>query len=437
MISALFNIHFLSSSTFRTEIRNILRKLQYDIKIHLVDEVPVEFTDMHVRPDTKYGVPPVINNKNHPLHPPSPTYGVPGHEPGSPSTRVVGSSFPNEFERTPAFASTPPPSPTYGVPKNTYIPPPSINSFQVNPSTQDAIYFRGNRIPTSSSEGGYVYNRPAANLKSAPLSSQSQVKRADSEDSKSDGDEDEEKDSGSVRSIEFTTDAPRPPPEFFFSEQFEMTQRPPTAPTSSVPVLQQTHAFHPQEQPFFPNSPPAPFSTAAYQEQRSLNLQTPAEQTEPLPTLATDTQPPSPQAKNYYRTDSQASATSTKYNQAEWFRRISRSLTNGSDVQVERNATFLNELRVKKEMLQSLFPAEDDENADEEIDEDLIINFGAARTGNRTSRIKRQSFYSNRLCETTTQFIEPQTALSRDGEWKFIVNQVESARQLVQVEYCA
>lgn len=98
------------------------------------------------------------------------------------------------------------------------------------------------------------------------------------------------------------------------------------------------------------------------------------------------------------------------------------------------------ELRQKKEMLRILFPEED--QAEEE---DLIIHFNtqtqAPIGGNRT-RTKRQSnLVTNELCESTTQFIEPQAALTRDGEWKYIVNQVDNrdlrVRQLVKVEICA
>lgn len=381
----------------------------------------MDFNDVQPRPDTKYGVPPASsNNNNHNknnLKPPSPTYGVPGHEPGSPSTRI--SNFPpNEYEQPPTTFVVSTPAPTYGVPKNSYIPP--INSFQLNPSIQSPNYYIDNRVLSKGSSegggGGYVYDKPNANLQNFPLTAQLQGKRTDGSDSSSKSDESEEL----IRNIQFTTESPRAAPDFFFSEQFETTPTPtPTVVTSSHPILQkeqnQQHAFHPQEQPFLPNSPPAPFSTAVYQE-RSLNLQQP-EQLEPLPTLATDTLPPLPEAKNFYRTDTKRQ-TRTIYNQADWFKRISRSLTNGSEsVEVKRsgpNSTYFNDLRSSKELLESLFSS----NGDEELEEDLIINFEAAHSGgNRTSRKKRQSVFTNRLCETTTQFIEPQAALTRDGQY--------------------
>lgn len=390
--------------------------------MHLADEVPLDFHDKkHVKPDNKYGAPPVINSSpNSNNNPPSPTYGVPGLDPGSPSTRI-GNSFPNEYEQPPVLVSKPaptygPPAPTYGPPltspKNAYIPP--INKFQVNPSIQSPNYYSSKGADSSSSGdgAGYVYNKPNANLKSSPQqSAKLQAKQASvgEDDSKSD----EDKDEGSIRGIQFTTETPRAAPDFFFSEQFE--QRPPVV-TSSLPIpQQQQHAFHPQEQPFLPNSPPAPFSTAVYQEQqRSQRLQQ-EQQLEPLPTLALDTEPPSPQAKNYF--DSQPAQSSSNYNQADWFRRISRSLGNESAVVEviripERNETFLSEMRSKMEMLRSLYSGE------EEAEEDLVINFEAAHGGNRTNRrTKRQSIEGNRLCEVTTRFIEPQAGLTRDGEY--------------------
>lgn len=406
----------------------------------MADEVPLDFNDMHVKPDPKYGVPPVNNNNNpnknnnpnnnnNNLSPPSPTYGVPGHNAGSPSTRT--GSYPNAYQPPPVFVSTP--APTYGPPKNAYIPP--ITNFQVIPSIQNPNYYSGSQVPKGTSPdggggggAGYVYNKPNANLKSSPMSAKLQAKQ-DLGDDDSKSDEEEE---GSIRSIQFTTETPRAAPDFFFSEQFEQPPPPPPVVTSSLPILQQ-HAFHPQEQPFLPNSPPAPFSTAVYQQeqqqqQRNQKLQQQQQQQEQADqlTLSEYTQPPSPKAKNYYDSQPVQSQTNTNYNQAEWFRRISRSLTNESEIvevkRVERNETFLSEMRSKKELLKSLLPS-GEERDEEEVDEDLMINFEAAHAlgGNRTRRTKRQSIGSNRLCETTTQFIEPQAALTRDGRWSIVL----------------
>lgn len=389
---------------------------------------------MHVRPDTKYGAPPPPTSGEGSPRPPSPTYGVPGHEPGSPSTKSSG-TYPNgfDYERPPS-----PPSPTYGVPKNSYIPPAnSEKNFQVN----TAVF-----VPVSAAKGasGYVYDRPSENLQSAKMRARTDASTGDSKSSESD-----EK----VNNVHLTTTSPRAEPEFFFSEQFERlattTQAPTTQAqliTSSQLVLEQHQqpVFHPQEQPFFPNSPPAPFSTAAYREQ---GQGTRRDSLEPLPTLATRPQPPDVNAKDFFRYSDPV----TDYNQSDWFKRISRA-ANHSDVSISEsaeeldsepqrqpamtmNATFIREMREKQETLRLLFPA----ISRDDVEEDLIIDFNAARAlgGNRTSRRKRQDLTTHSVCDTTSQYIEPQTALSRDGEWKFIVNQVESARQLVKVEYCA
>lgn len=371
------------------------------MQVHLVDEIPVEFTDMHVKPDTKYGVPPVISGNT---PPPSPTYGVPGFEPGSPSA-----SFPNEFERAPPPK---PPSPTYGVPNNLYIPPVATSNnknFQ-----EDRNYLKNNNRGSTPREGGYVYNKPNEKLKSAKILAQG---KDSGDDSKSDSNESEEK----VKNVELTTTGPSAAPEFFFSEQFDrpLTTSPPV--TTSQLVVQQQHVFHPQEQPFLPNSPPAPFSTAVYQQDPRQRLQQQQQLEPPLPTLAREPQPPAVDAKDYFRYDSLSAQ--SNYNQADWFRRISRSLMNESKTtettrQQPLNATFIQELREKQETLRILFPDGSNDNR-EELDEDLIIDFKAARAlgGNRTHRAKRQQSLTRQvMCETTAQYIEPQAALTRDGE---------------------
>lgn len=71
------------------------------------------------------------------------------------------------------------------------------------------------------------------------------------------------------------------------------------------------------------------------------------------------------------------------------------------------NETYYEELRHKKETLETLFQ---DAGSTEEDEEDLIINFG-----NKT-RTKRQSFGRSTLCETRTQFIQPQAALNSKGK---------------------
>lgn len=53
------------------------------------------------------------------------------------------------------------------------------------------------------------------------------------------------------------------------------------------------------------------------------------------------------------------------------------------------------------------------------------------------SRTKRQSSGRSTLCETTSQFITPQAALNSRGNWMFVVNEENTARQMVKAELCA
>ncbi|XP_055318359.1 protein spaetzle 5 isoform X2 [Sitodiplosis mosellana] len=52
-------------------------------------------------------------------------------------------------------------------------------------------------------------------------------------------------------------------------------------------------------------------------------------------------------------------------------------------------------------------------------------------------RPKRQSAGREQLCQTTYQYITPQAALNSQGNWMYIVNQVDTTRQLVRTETCA
>ncbi|CAO1354706.1 unnamed protein product [Diamesa serratosioi] len=53
------------------------------------------------------------------------------------------------------------------------------------------------------------------------------------------------------------------------------------------------------------------------------------------------------------------------------------------------------------------------------------------------SRNKRQSPMREQLCETKSNYINPQAALNARGNWMYIVNGVDSATQLVKTETCA
>lgn len=53
------------------------------------------------------------------------------------------------------------------------------------------------------------------------------------------------------------------------------------------------------------------------------------------------------------------------------------------------------------------------------------------------NRTKRQSPMREQLCETKSNYINPQAALNARGNWMYIVNGVDSATQLVKTETCA
>lgn len=53
------------------------------------------------------------------------------------------------------------------------------------------------------------------------------------------------------------------------------------------------------------------------------------------------------------------------------------------------------------------------------------------------NRTKRQSPTREQLCETKSNYINPQAALNARGNWMYIVNGVDSATQLVKTETCA
>lgn len=57
--------------------------------------------------------------------------------------------------------------------------------------------------------------------------------------------------------------------------------------------------------------------------------------------------------------------------------------------------------------------------------------------GKTNYRPKRQSPGRIELCQTNYQYITPQAGLNSQGNWMFIVNQVDNARQLVRTETCA
>lgn len=87
---------------------------------------------------------------------------------------------------------------------------------------------------------------------------------------------------------------------------------------------------------------------------------------------------------------------------------------------------------------------------DVSLNMDLLDIVGVSNTDNNNNnsnddsngekkapRTKRQSSTRSTLCETTSQFITPQAALNSHGNWMFVVNEENTARQMVKAELCA
>ncbi|XP_055843147.1 protein spaetzle 5 [Episyrphus balteatus] len=66
---------------------------------------------------------------------------------------------------------------------------------------------------------------------------------------------------------------------------------------------------------------------------------------------------------------------------------------------------------------------------------DLYDMVGVSKE-NRRHRVKRQSEGRSQLCQTSSQFVMPQAALNSKGNWMFVVNEQNTARQLVKAELC-
>ncbi|XP_022208379.2 protein spaetzle 5 [Drosophila obscura] len=75
---------------------------------------------------------------------------------------------------------------------------------------------------------------------------------------------------------------------------------------------------------------------------------------------------------------------------------------------------------------------------DVSLNMDLLDIVGVAgNPSKKRSRTKRQSPGRSTLCQTTSQFITPQAALNSRGNWMFVVNEQNTARQMVKAELCA
>lgn len=146
----------------------------------------------------------------------------------------------------------------------------------------------------------------------------------------------------------------------------------------------------------------------------------------------------------------------TPYNATLWLKRIVRDLSlKQKAIQAEQaEMQQLKEQAVKmaKEASEEQEVERKQEQQEEEqhkrsmrdvsLNMDLLDIVGVSDNNSNTknkekSRIKRQSPSRSTLCETTSQFITPQAALNSRGNWMFVVNEENTARQMVKAELCA
>ncbi|KAH8305574.1 hypothetical protein KR059_001861 [Drosophila kikkawai] len=139
---------------------------------------------------------------------------------------------------------------------------------------------------------------------------------------------------------------------------------------------------------------------------------------------------------------------STPYNATLWLKRLVRDLS--------RKQRQIGEEEVEEEVVEEedeqaeeeLEPDEDQDQAQEHVQSkrdvslnmDLldIVGVDAPNPHNQLKkRTKRQSPGRSTLCQTTSQFITPQAALNSRGNWMFVVNEQNTARQMVKAELCA
>ncbi|XP_033160799.1 protein spaetzle 5 [Drosophila mauritiana] len=133
---------------------------------------------------------------------------------------------------------------------------------------------------------------------------------------------------------------------------------------------------------------------------------------------------------------------STPYNATLWLKRLVRDLS-----RKQRQPDDVQEEVVEPENDQTEEAEEQDDPAKEHpkskrdvsLNMDLldIVGVEAPNPLKKRSRTKRQSPGRSTLCQTTSQFITPQAALNSRGNWMFVVNEQNTARQMVKAELCA
>lgn len=136
------------------------------------------------------------------------------------------------------------------------------------------------------------------------------------------------------------------------------------------------------------------------------------------------------------------SGKSTPYNATLWLKRLVRDLSRKQRQPDEVQAEVVEPVNEQTEEAEEQDnPAEDQPQSkrDVSLNMDLldIVGVEAPNPLKKRSRTKRQSPGRSTLCQTTSQFITPQAALNSRGNWMFVVNEQNTARQMVKAELCA
>lgn len=117
----------------------------------------------------------------------------------------------------------------------------------------------------------------------------------------------------------------------------------------------------------------------------------------------------------------------TNYSPASWFKRYVRDLSNRAKQVVQGFTSSVKNMTSSAAAVKS--------SRDVSINMDLFDIVGVNKEDHH-HRAKRQSEGRSTLCQTSSRFVMPQAALNSKGNWMFVVNEQNTARQLVKAELC-
>ncbi|XP_037948834.1 protein spaetzle 5-like [Teleopsis dalmanni] len=128
---------------------------------------------------------------------------------------------------------------------------------------------------------------------------------------------------------------------------------------------------------------------------------------------------------------------STPNNPTYWLKRIVRDISHGYTSAADSNPlTAADKTKVNNTKDTETEGEKPTTSRDVSLNMDLLDIVGVNKEDSN-SRSKRQSPGRSTLCQTTSQFITPQAALNSKGNWMFVVNEANTARQMVKAELCA